>query len=59
MVRIDSCCLQENSLFGLNLLVFDPSEGKITEVVGFRQPLISEHDHIIKAGPYSDKLGVE
>lgn len=48
---------QENSIFGLNLLVFE--EGQITEVVGFRQPLLSEHDHIFKAGPYSDKLAAE
>ena len=36
-------------MYGLNLLVFDPKEGIITDVVGFRQPLTSEHDHIFKA----------
>jgi hypothetical protein len=37
-------------MYGLNLLVFDPKEMLITDVVGFRQPLTSEHDHIFKVG---------
>ncbi|KAL4430802.1 hypothetical protein ABPG75_006058 [Micractinium tetrahymenae] len=43
---------QDNDMYGLNLLVFDVKEGLISEVVGFRQPLRSEHDHIFKAGSY-------
>lgn len=43
---------QDQVMYGLNLLVFDPKEGLITEVVGFRQPLQSEHAHIFKAGSY-------
>lgn len=39
---------QANDMYGLNVLVFDVKEGHIAEVVGFRQPLRSEHDHIFK-----------
>lgn len=42
-------CTQENELYGLNLLVFDVHQGIIVDVVGFRQPLVSEHEHIFKA----------
>lgn len=44
---------QENEMYGLNLLMFDPSDGLITDVVGFRQPLVSEHEHIFKASRLS------
>lgn len=50
---------QEQDLYGLNLLCFDPKEMLISEVVGFRQPLASEHDHIFKAGSYMGHLGTE
>ncbi|PSC68863.1 ribonuclease III isoform A [Micractinium conductrix] len=44
---------QANNMYGINLLAFDPqTDMLITEVVGFRQPLESEHQHIFKAGSY-------
>ncbi|KAI3433681.1 hypothetical protein D9Q98_003490 [Chlorella vulgaris] len=38
---------EEQQMYGLNLLCFDDDQ-QISEVVGFRQPLKSEHDHIFK-----------
>lgn len=48
---------QDNDMYGLNLLVFDTHRDMcIKDIVGYRQPLQSEVDHIFKAGSYQDKL---
>ncbi|KAK9823774.1 hypothetical protein WJX72_005413 [[Myrmecia] bisecta] len=39
---------QSNKLFGLNMLVFN-EECKIAEVIGFRQPMSSERQQLLKA----------
>ncbi|KAI7838992.1 hypothetical protein COHA_007232 [Chlorella ohadii] len=48
---------QDNDMYGLNLLVFDAQRDMlIKDIVGYRQPLQSEVEHIFKAGSYQDKL---
>ena len=39
---------QENHFYGLNLLIFN-QEGKVKEILGFRQPLASERPQLLKA----------
>lgn len=39
---------QQNDIYGFNFLVFD-TEGQITDILGFRQPLASERPKLLQA----------